>query len=242
MKITGKTPIVSGDVVRSRARAGAVAATRANGPRSAQDVTTIMGIPKAELTPKVWAAIEELMAEVERLRQELEVAQQRNEHLGRLADEDSLVPVINRRAFVRELSRVMSFSHRYQSPSTLIFFDVNSMKGINDALGHPAGDAALKHVAATLLANVRKSDIVGRLGGDEFGVILAQMDGMSAEQKAEQLRAAINDPPLNWNGEHVPIQLAYGTYRFSGTEEPGAALAAADQAMYAHKRNRSESR
>ncbi|MSO76937.1 MAG: GGDEF domain-containing protein [Alphaproteobacteria bacterium] len=197
-----------------------------------------MGIPTSELTPKVWAAIEELMAEVERLRQELEVAQQRNEHLGRLADEDSLVPVINRRAFVRELSRVMSFSQRYQSPSTLIFFDINGMKAINDALGHPAGDAALKHVATTLLANVRKSDIVGRLGGDEFGVILAQMDGMSAEQKAEQLRAAINNPPLDWDGRDVPIQLAYGTYRFSGSEEPGAALAAADQAMYAHKRSR----
>ena len=85
-----------------------------------------------------------------------------------LADEDSLLPVINRRAFVRELSRAMSFAQRYTQPSSLAFFDVNNMKTINDELGHAAGDAALMHVAEMLLEHVRHSDVVGRLGGDQW--------------------------------------------------------------------------
>jgi diguanylate cyclase (GGDEF)-like protein len=238
MKIGEKPPVGQSDIVRARARAGAGAVARADGPRSVQDLTTIMGIPSAELTPKVRAAIQELMAEVDRLRQELDSARERSDRLERLADEDALVPVINRRAFVRELSRVMSFSQRYGTPSTLIFFDINGMKAVNDTLGHMAGDEVLKHVAATLLANVRKSDIVGRLGGDEFGVILSQLDEPSVAKKAEQLAAIISSPPLQWGGHQIQIQVSYGSYRFTGSEEPSAALAAADQAMYAHKRSR----
>jgi diguanylate cyclase (GGDEF)-like protein len=240
MKIGDKPPVGQSDIVRARARAGVAAATGRAGSSAIQDLTTVMGIPTAELTPKVQAAILELMAEVDRLRQELSVALQRTDRLERLADEDPLVPVINRRAFVRELSRAMSFAQRYQVPSTLIFFDINGMKAVNDGLGHAAGDSVLKHVAGTLLANVRKSDIVGRLGGDEFGVILSQLDETRAAAKAEQLVSAINNPPLTWDGKEIVVQVAYGSYRFTGTEEPSAALAAADQAMYAHKRSRTD--
>ena len=194
-----------------------------------------MGIPANELTPKVRDAIMKLMAEVENLRKDLEQSRTRIEYLERLADQDTLAPVANRRAFVRELSRVISFSERYNSPSSVIYLDVNGLKGINDTHGHPAGDAALMLVADVLIENVRESDIVGRLGGDEFAVILTQGSREAALEKATILVEKIESRPLEWNGETIHLRLAYGVYTFEGGDDPSAALAAADKAMYAHK-------
>src|SRR6267154_4763957 len=88
-------------------------------------------------------ALDRLRGENERLRRELKDAQIRIVELERLADEDALVPVANRRAFMRELTRVIAFAQRYGLPASVIYFDVNGMKQINDAHGHLAGDAAL---------------------------------------------------------------------------------------------------
>lgn len=115
--------------------------------RSSSANTSLIGIPTEELTPKVRVAIETLINEVERLRRELDEVKYQNSHLEKLADENSLLPVINRRAFLRELSRDLSFAQRYTQPSSLAFFDVNNVKTFNDELGHAAGDAALMHVA-----------------------------------------------------------------------------------------------
>ena len=81
----------------------------------------------------------------------------------------------------------------YGSPGSVLYFDLNGMKHINDKYGHPAGDATLQHFATVLVNNVRDSDVVGRLGGDEFGVILAQADMAQAEEKAGQLMDQLED-------------------------------------------------
>ncbi|MCH7794025.1 MAG: GGDEF domain-containing protein, partial [Proteobacteria bacterium] len=111
------------------------------------DVATIMGVPEAELTPKVRAAIDRLMAEAQSLREELGRARRRVEYLEQLADRDPLAPVLNRRAFVRELTRMIAFAERYGVSGSVLYFDIDGMKRINDTWGHAAGDAALKHVA-----------------------------------------------------------------------------------------------
>jgi diguanylate cyclase (GGDEF)-like protein len=77
----------------------------------------------------------------------------------------------------------MAFSERYDSPSSLVYFDVNGLKPINDSHGHSAGDADLMRIAGVLVKNVRESDVVGRLGGDEFSIILSQADGATAAKK-----------------------------------------------------------
>lgn len=201
------------------------------------DVTTIMGIPESELTPKVKAAFEKLLTEVVNMRQELERAQKRIGYLEELADQDSLAPVLNRRAFVRELGRMMSFAERYGSPGSVLFFDVNGMKQVNDSHGHGAGDAALKHIASSLLENVRSSDIVGRLGGDEFGVVLAQATTEIAMEKAAQLSNDVQSEPVVWEGVELEVSVSYGVHTFSGEEHIDDALHAADKAMYEQKRN-----
>ncbi len=202
---------------------------------SVADVTTIMGIPEAELTPNVRGGLMALLEEVEKLRREIERSRARIEHLEELVDQDTLAPICNRRAFMREVSRVMSYSLRYGAPSSVLYFDLNGMKAINDTYGHAAGDAALLKVANTLLESVRESDIVGRLGGDEFGVILAQADQEKAVEKADFLATEVAARPLVWEGNEISLDLAYGAYCFRQGEDVGTALANADKAMYANK-------
>ena len=106
----------------------------------------------------------------------------------------------------------MAFSERYDSPSSLVYFDVNGLKPINDSHGHSAGDADLMRIAGVLVKNVRESDVVGRLGGDEFSIILSQADGATAAKKGKMLVQRIEDQPLEWNGENIPLVVSYGIY------------------------------
>ncbi len=228
------------------ARAAAVRQARVVGPAATgaaaqsaaapQDTASVMGIPEAEFTPRVRAAIMALMEEVQALRKELALTNTRIKHLERLADEDSLAPVANRRAFVRELSRMMSFAERYATSSAVVYLDVDGMKAINDTYGHGAGDAALTHVAEVLTQNIRESDVVGRLGGDEFGIILAHADQALANEKAASLAKAIGDAPFTWQGRELSLTVSYGAHAFMGGSDPADALDAADKQMYARKR------
>lgn len=181
-------------------------------------------------------ALRRLLAENEAMRRELDEARTRIAQLERLADEDSLAPIANRRAFVRELSRMIAFSKRYGSPSSVVYFDVDGLKQINDTHGHPAGDAALRHVAEILCDNVRSSDVVGRLGGDEFGVILAQTNQEQATAKAITLAGEIQKKVLRWGSVKIKVSAAYGVYSFSGGDDAQVAIEAADKAMYKQKR------
>ena len=214
---------------RATGRAGKAASAQA------PDLSAVQGIPEAEFTPKVRDAIVALMHEVAQLRDDLQRYKARVADLERLADMDALVEIPNRRAFVRELARTMSYSERDGTAASLLYFDLNGFKEINDTYGHAAGDAALRYVARVLVENVRESDVVGRLGGDEFGVILAQADEPHARVKAESLAATIGVKRLSWSGKRLRINLAFGVYALKPGEDPGSALAAADRAMYSHK-------
>src|SRR3546814_16078534 len=114
------------------------------------------------------------MAEVYALRQELEEVRQRAGYLEQLADQDTLAPVLNRRAFIRELGRMAAFEERYGAAGAVLYFDVNGLKALNDTHGHAAGDAVLKRVCEIPLRDTRASDVVGPPGGGEFGLLLAQ--------------------------------------------------------------------
>ncbi len=220
---------------RRQSRAAAEA-----GARDTAGLSAIPGISEPGVTPELRHAVAGLAAERDRLREELAKARTRIASLERLADEDSLTPVANRRAFVRQLTRMIAFTHRYGVPASVVYFDVNNMKQINDSHGHPAGDAALRHIATVLRDNIRSSDIAGRLGGDEFGVILAQTDEEQAHQKAAALAEAIAERPLRWNDFTIPVTAAYGVHAFSGSDDPQQAIEAADRAMYQQKRAASQ--
>jgi diguanylate cyclase (GGDEF)-like protein len=226
---------------RSKPAASSASKTRRAADRSAASgranpALKLAELGDRELPPEVRETLVRLQAEREAMQRELEDARTRITQLERLADEDSLAPIANRRAFVRELSRMIAFTRRYGPPSSVIYFDVNGMKQINDTHGHPAGDAALRHVAEVLCKNVRESDIVGRLGGDEFGVILAQTSQEQANAKAISLAQAIGETALRWGKIEIAVSAAYGVYSFSGSDDAQVAIEAADKAMYQQKR------
>lgn len=229
----GSQPANGSDGHRPRRARGDAAAPAHCEPGAALGIP---GIAEDALSPELREAVARLAAERDRLRDELGKARGRIASLERLADEDALTPVANRRAFVRQLTRMIAFTHRYGVPASVVYFDVNNMKQINDAYGHPAGDAALRHIATVLRDNIRSSDIVGRLGGDEFGVILAQTDEEQAHGKAAALAEAIAETPLQWADVSLPVSAAWGVYAFSGTDDPQYAIEAADRAMYQQKR------
>jgi diguanylate cyclase (GGDEF)-like protein len=234
MEIRGTKPLSSpASVKKTSARGGSATASA---PAGIEETVSLAGIPEAEMTPRVRQAIMGLLGEVDRLRREVEEKTNRISFLERLADEDSLMPIANRRAFVRELSRMMAFAQRYGTPSSIVYFDLNGLKIINDQHGHAAGDAALQHVAQTLVESVRNTDVVGRIGGDEFGVLLVQTDAETAQRKADALAAAIAARPLPWQGKDIALSAAYGTHSFTGSENAADALDAADRAMYSLKK------
>ncbi len=235
-RATPTTPVTPASAVRADSAYRSAGAGQTRATPQAQDVATIMGIPESELTPKVRQALQQLMAEVYSLRQDLEEARQRVGYLEQLADQDSLAPVLNRRAFVRELSRMAAFEERYGPAGSVLYFDVNGMKPINDTYGHAAGDAVLKRVCEVLLRDTRASDVVGRLGGDEFGVILAQSGVEKAAEKAARLAAAIAVEEVVWEGHPLSVTVAYGAHTLSSGQQADDALKAADEAMYANKR------
>jgi diguanylate cyclase (GGDEF)-like protein len=197
-----------------------------------RDSLAVGGIPEAELTPNVIRALTALMAEVEQLRHELEDARARIGYLEKLVDEDPLMPVVNRRAFLRELSRMMAFAQRYGVAASIVYFDVNNMKYINDTYGHSAGDAALVTVAKVLVDNVRTTDVVGRLGGDEMGVLLMQNDRALAERKAAELAELIAAQDIKIQGGTVRVTVSWGVHGFSHGDSAGEVIEAADRAMY----------
>jgi diguanylate cyclase (GGDEF)-like protein len=236
MEIRDTKPLSGIAAPRKTARAAATGS--AGAPASIEESVTLAGVPEAEMTPRVRQALMGLLGEVDRLRRDLEEARNRIAYLERLADEDSLMPIANRRAFVRELSRMMAFAQRYGTPASVVYFDLNGLKGINDRHGHAAGDAALQHVAQILVDSVRNTDVVGRLGGDEFGVLLVQTDEVTALRKADALAGAIAGRPLHWHGQEITLTAAYGTHSFHGHENAAEALDAADRAMYERKKSR----
>ena len=202
------------------------------------DALRLLGLPARELTPKVRSALGQLIEEVAELRHELLTTQRRLMELERLADEDSLAPISNRRAFLRHLARTITYVERYGATCSLLYFDVNGLKAINDTHGHAAGDAALIHVADLLRGHTRTSDVVRRLGGDEFGVVLTRANEVIATNKAHQLARVVAASQFTWDGRTVPISVAFGAHGLAPGEDPQEALAAADRAMYRQKRTR----
>jgi len=196
------------------------------------------GSEEAEPTPKLGRGLIALQAELARLKGELQAAQARISDLEKLVDADPLIPVANRRAFVRELTRMMAFAERFGMPASIVYFDVDNLKRINDAHGHAAGDAALNQLARVLIENVRATDIVGQLGGDELAVLLVQTDKGSAERKGAELAAAIEAQPVRWQSHSLPLTVAYGVYEVVGGENADDVLAAADREMYRRKSRR----
>jgi len=180
----------------------------------------------------------DLHAEIERLRAEVAALTVRAETAEALADHDVLTPALNRRGFMSVLSRSMAYCRRHEVEAALLYLDMDGFKGVNDGLGHAAGDAALMAVADLLLANVRESDAVGRLGGDEFALLLMNAGADEGRAKAQRLATALETEGFVWEGATVALGGSFGVRAYAGQTDPEVWLSEADAAMWLRKKAR----
>ncbi|MFP5393460.1 MAG: GGDEF domain-containing protein [Gammaproteobacteria bacterium] len=163
--------------------------------------------------------------------------------LAHLATVDSLTGLLNRRAFFEATERARAQAQRQQQSVALMMLDIDYFKRLNDRYGHAAGDGALCAFARTAESTLRERDILGRLGGEEFALLLPATDLMGAMQAAERLRAAVEMSPLSIEGQPVVLTVSIGLVMVDADEAISTALARADHALYTAKsggRNRVE--
>lgn len=171
------------------------------------------------------------------LEQRLGEALRENRELRELAHRDELTGLGNRRSFRTSLDFAVEFAARYGGQVSVILVDLDGMKALNDGQGHPAGDAALRHVADVMRSALRVVDHAARLGGDEFGVVMPSTPADAAALVAERIRGAIEALPLP-GGVRLSASLGVATcvaprgVGFAADE----VTARADAALYAAKR------
>ena len=159
--------------------------------------------------------------------------------LEHAADTDPLVPVYNRRAFVREIDRARHVMARYDILSSIIYFDLDRFKSVNDRYGHVIGDDILRAVGDVLSGGVRDCDLVARLGGDEFGVLLFKTDASIAKAKASALACRISELTVPMpTGSVITTGASWGVAACEAEDTADQILSRADRAMYIAKRRK----
>lgn len=216
---------------RKRPSAEAEAAPMDGAGRAA----ALFGVPQAQMTREVRAAFNALFGEIDALRLDIDELKLSLTEARESADHDPLVPVYNRRAFIRETTRVVALVRRHEVEASLIYFDLNGFKAINDLHGHAAGDRVLRAIGETLIRQTRETDVVGRIGGDEFAVVLTHVGPEAARHKAEALAAALRTERMHHDGIELSVATSYGVADIDGEESAERVLARADEAMFADK-------
>jgi diguanylate cyclase (GGDEF)-like protein len=199
------------------------------------DNPMLLGIPKDEFTASVRRAIWALLGEARNLRSELQRTRGLLRDVEQAIDRDHLLPVLNRRAFLRELERQIASASRYATPISLVYIDIDGLKLTNDTQGHACGDAVLAHFCALLMSSLRSSDLVGRLGGDEFAVVLLHADEKQAQSTCSRIAELSAGKPLAWRRADIPVRFTFGAVQISAGMDAETAIAAADAAMYTQK-------
>lgn len=136
--------------------------------------------------------------------------QQKQRELERLTRQDGLTGLFNRNTFVELSRRELDRAQRQGSATTILLLDLDFFKRVNDTWGHPAGDAVLRHVAALASATVRSTDLVGRLGGEEFIVLLPNTTAEAGYRLAEKLRQRLEASVVLWEGTRIPVTASFG--------------------------------
>lgn len=160
------------------------------------------------------------------------------EKLKMLASRDSLTGLFNRATFIESAEEAIRLARRMQQPCSLIMIDIDHFKAINDTYGHAAGDLALKTIGEKLKSFFRVGDIVGRIGGEEFAVLLLGATLAHTERIVDRFRDELAGMPIIFNGHEIRMTISIGvTERTDLTNELDELLRLADEALYDAKRS-----
>jgi len=172
-----------------------------------------------------------------RLEQQQDALEKQQEELERLARTDPLTGLLNRRSFFAEASRELHWVQRTGHPAVVISFDLDHFKTINDTRGHAAGDASLRAISDMLRGERRGTDVVGRLGGEEFAIVVRDTDVDCGRRLAERLRAAVAALDVHHDGEAISLTASFGVTQVRSSDvDLDDAIKRADGAMYTAKR------
>lgn len=168
----------------------------------------------------------------QRLQEELETAQI---ELERLATTDYLTGLSNNRAFFERATSEVVRSQRHDIPLSLAVFDIDHFKRVNDTFGHPGGDRMLRELAAVCRRMTRQNDMIARLGGEEFGLLLTHADIRAARVAAENFRAAIERLIVEFDAENIFVTASFGVTELREDDSLETFLARADNCLYQAK-------
>ena len=204
-------------------------------------ISSILG-SASEITNDSFAQTDAtLREENERMRAELGALRLKLIDLELEADTDPLVPLYNRRAFMRELSRAQTVLERYDIKSSVIYFDLDNFKSVNDKYDHSVGDNVLKMTASVLRRNVRDCDVVARIGGDEFAALLFKSGVDQALTKASEVSREFHDELSALSLSAVNVSISWGVADCLGNMSPEDILTRADAQMLTNKTRLSKS-
>lgn len=156
--------------------------------------------------------------------------------LERLAVTDPLTGLLNRRGIEIALGQALAAARRHDEHGVLISIDLDGFKFVNDSCGHAVGDRVLKQVARLLVEGTRGTDHAGRIGGDEFIVLLTRVAGDDGLRRARALEEQINGTVLNIDGRSILLRASCGAQVFGSGDDETVLLSRADAAMYRSKR------
>lgn len=182
--------------------------------------------------------VQRIAIEAERNRLNQEVARRTTleKELRQQATTDALTGLSNRRAFMERLENEVARAQRHGPMPTLMILDIDLFKKINDKFGHPAGDAVIVHLAGLLRASVRNVDIIGRIGGEEFAVVLVETDGRMSLPVIERLIERIRATDVNLpDGGKLKFTASIGSTEVQWGDVIGTAIQRADDALYEAK-------
>lgn len=155
--------------------------------------------------------------------------------LEKMATEDRLTGAYNRHTFDIIYDQMLKEARRKQIIFSLIMFDIDDFKHINDKFGHLSGDEVLKNIVTVTLACIRESDILCRWGGEEFLILLKECDLINALDMAEKIRKSIKDKSIVRNGEAIPTTVSLGVAQYRAADNEGILLKRVDDALFRAK-------
>ncbi len=206
------------------------------------DLLAPLKLDTKALTGPARAAIVSLADEVVVLRSQVAELREKLAGAVELADRDTLCPVFNRRGFLRQLSREIALAARFGTPLSVVYFDLDGLKQVNDRFGHATGDGVLQRVASILVKNTRESNIIARLGGDEFAIAMPHASLGAATAKGEALARQIGRLQVRdaqWR-DAPPLRLgaSWGAALWLAGWNPEMLISKADVTMLSARKHR----